>query len=182
MILRAEKKKRKKGLADCRILLSVKVGVDLSEVLGVSIAPLVWGCERAAKCRCVLPYRKLSLYSLQKGMRLSGCLRLWVGHVALWKCQNLSLDDKRSRAQHWTVLWNIWLWVSWTWNSYCTVPFLAPAHSLYWLSGSRFLTSKQDFTNPAEGSIHLLLASMDGSSLTAALNTERTTEDAAGPK
>lgn len=89
-----------------------------------------------------------------------------MGHVALWKCQNLSLDDKWSRAQHWVVLWNIWLWVSWTWNSYSTVPFPASAHSMYWLSGSRLLTSKQNFTNLAEGSIHLSLAAMDGSSLT----------------
>lgn len=57
-------------------------------------------------------------------------------------------------------------WVSWTWNSYSTVPFPASAHSMYWLSGSRLLTSKQNFTNPAEGSIHLSLAAMDGSSLT----------------
>lgn len=99
-------------------------------------------------------------------LRLSECLRLWVGHVALWKCQNLSLDDKWSRAQHWAVLWNIWLWANWTWNSYCAVPFPVSAHSAYWLSGSRLLTSKQDFPNFAEGSIRLLFAAMDRSSLT----------------
>lgn len=107
---------------------------------------------------------QLLLYSLQKRMQLSGCLRLWVGHVALWKCQNLSMDDKWSSAQHWAVLWNSWLWVSWTWNSYCTAPF---QHQLtvYIDFQAADLTSKQDFSNPAKGSICLSLAAMDGSSL-----------------
>lgn len=95
-----QQKKSKKGLADCKILLSVKPEVDLSEAPGASIVPFLQSCERKAKRRYVPPYQRLLLYSLQKGMQLSVCLRLWVGHIALWKCQNLSLDDKWSKAQH----------------------------------------------------------------------------------
>lgn len=145
-------------------MLPVKCRVCLSEALSAIISPLVWSCERAAKHRYILLAVNCCSIACRRGcssqaasdcgwaMLPSGSVKIspWMTNgaapstelffeIADFELVELGTAIAQLLFQHQLTVY---------------VDFQAAD-----------LTSKQDFSNPAKGSICLSLAAMDGSSL-----------------